>query len=464
MREISTRPFDPRAWNLVTGVALITACGPGSFAGDTEDTSSSEDSTESTGNTTDSTETGDDPECVTDEDCDDSVCNHNDGTCVECIGDDDCGYAYECINNSCELDYFADDCWDLYDPFECGQYEVCGHYGGPCVHVVDPPLPDCNVDVMGIPTVLDPGAPPIALSFVDVDDDGLDELAVATKTQLLVYEFGIPDPSVTDRPYPSEPVPAMVSAQFDGQPGEDLMLLANPHVHGYFSDGISAFVNPFILQAPVEYEQGLLAGDFDGQDPEDLWVWGRSGARLYVGGMDLEVEVPGPEFEVRGISAFEFLSPYAGFLLGSYPLNFELSLFDLAGNPLTHRYGRFDSIAAVSSPNAGLFVSAGYHAHDWSHIRFRDAHTLAETQVRVHAGNPSLLAADIDGDQWQEVLVVGEAVELILDVFDAACIQTLELGIQPAAIASAVGDHDGDGDDEFAIISAMEKVIIVDVE
>jgi hypothetical protein len=318
---------------------------------------------------------------------------------------------------------------------------------------------------MGIPTVLDPGAPPLALSFIDVDDDGLDELAVATATQLLVYELGVPDPTVTDRAIPSNVVQAMVSAQFDGQAGEDLMLLVDTDVHGYFSDGISAFVNPSTLPSPIDTPRGLLAGDFDGQAPADLWVWAPSGARLYLGGIDLSVDVPVGDGDTNGAAAFEYPSPHAGLLLGdAYDWISGLNLFDLAGGPLANTSGHLDSVAAVSAPDEGRFVSAGYRQANWSHIRFRDADTLAEAQVHVHAGHPSVLAGDFDGDQWQEALAVGDAVELILGVFDEPCLSTLELGIQAATILPAIGDHDGDGDDEFAISSAAGDVIIVDVE
>jgi hypothetical protein len=493
MRGISASSFDPRAWNLLTGAVLVTACGPGSVTGVTEatatsssedSTESSEDSTESSGNTTDSTqastsdtgdtadtETGEDAECITDDDCFDSVPNVHcvDGICVECEYAWDCNDqpGSECINHVCE--FVSDGCYGFgYYHYEtaCGQYELCHYdgYGGTCLPVDDLPLPDCNTDVMGIPTVLDPGAPPLALSFVDVDDDGRDELAVATATQLLVYELGVPDPVVTDRAIASDVVQAMASAQFDGQVGEDLMLLVDTDVHGYSSDGISAFVNPSTLPSPVDMPRGLLAGDFDGQAPEDLWVWGASGARLYLGGIDLSVDVPVGDGYTNGAAAFEYPSPHAGLLLGNAYVWVDLSLFDLAGGPLANTVGHLDSVAAVSAPDEGRFVSAGYRDANWSHIRFRDADTLAETQVHVRAGHPSVLAGDFDGDQWQEVLAVGDAVELILGVLDGPCISTLELGIQPAAILPAIGDHDGDGDDELAVSSAAGEVIIVDVE
>jgi hypothetical protein len=471
MWEFLASSVDPRVWNLLTGVVLVTACGPGTVTGVTEATATSslEDSTESTGNTPDSTdtETGEPPECVTDDYCHYPGVHCVEGICVECIDDYDCNYQYgaECINNMCEHEYDPNACQYSYYYFSegCGLYEICDDG---CVPVVDPPLPDCNAEVMGIPTVLDPGAPPLALSFVDVDDDGADELAVATETQLLVYELGVPDPTVTDRPWPSDKVPAMASAQFDGQTGEDLMLLLNPHAHFYFSDGTSAFVNPSILPSPIDEPRGLLAGDFDGQAPDDVWIWGDSGARLYLGGVDLSVDVPGIQDQTNGAAAFEYPSPHPGVLLGNtYDWSAGLNLFDLAGGPLADASGRLDSVAAVSAPNEGRFVSAGYHHNEnWSHIRFRDAGTLAETQVRVRAGHPLLLAGDFDGDQWQEVLAVGDAVELIFGVFDRSCISTLELGIQPGAILPAIGDHDGDGDDELALSSAAGDVIIVDVE
>jgi hypothetical protein len=475
MREISASSFDPRAWNLFTGAVLVSACSQRPLADVTEATATSEDSTENTGTTTDATdttsdttdttsdttgtETGEGPECTSDNDCGYVSAWCIDGTCVYCLPPGvGCGdhSGCLCVNYTCECPAPCNIYEATYYMTGCGQYELCGpaQIGGSCFPAWDPPLPDCNTNVMGIPTVVEPGALPLALSFVDVDDDGLDELAVATATQLLVYEFGIPDPTVTERAIPSNAVQAMVSAQFDGQAGEDLMLLVDTDVHGYFSDGISAFANPATLPSPIDMPGGLLAGDFDGLAPEDLWIWGPSGARLYLGGIDLSVDIPSP-YGVSGVAAFEYPSPYAGILLGG--------LFDLAGGPLAAAVS-LNSVAAVFTPDEGRFVSAGYHSANWSHIRLRDAQTLVETQAGLRAGHPALLAGDFDGDQWQEVLAVDDSVELILGVFDEPCISTLDLGIQPAAILPAVGDHDSNGDDEFAISTVTGEVIIVDVQ
>lgn len=226
---------------------------------------------------------------------------------------------------------------------------------------------------------------------------------------------------------------------------------------------ISAFVNPSILPNPIDVPMGLLAGDFDGQPPQDMWVWAESGARLYLGGNVSSVEILIDL--VDSTTAFEYTSPYASLLFGiAHDFGGLLVSSDLSGNLLDEQYTVADTVVAVSSPGQGRFVTAAYHSKNWSHLRFVDPTTLDEAASFLRGGLPSLRAGDFDGDQQQEVLASSSELELILDVFTEPCILPLDLAIEPEPILPAVGDHDGDGDDEFAVIAVDGTVIVVDVE
>jgi hypothetical protein len=222
--------FDPRAWNLFAGVALLAGCTARPSDGAADETAES-----------------------------------GDNDLVDCHTDDDCYYGWEvCIEGACQ---FLGECF--YDSADCCTFEVCEDFE--CVQVGSS-LPECTVGWSEIPTLLESSSAPLALSFADVDDDGAAELVVATATQLLVYPFGADQPTVTERAAPSDLLRTMVAGRFDAQPGEDvILLLFEGEFHRYFSDGVAGFVNPVIEASPVSSPRGLLAGNFDGQISPIYW-------------------------------------------------------------------------------------------------------------------------------------------------------------------------------------------------
>jgi hypothetical protein len=475
-----TSSLDVRAWNLFAGAALLAGCTarPSDGAADESSTSmgSTEDGTESsdsetdttgTETTTDSTETGDPPECRSDDDCDTYyLCNN--GMCVECITTADCAYqdGLVCIGGECVLDPDLPGGQICWDDDECPEFEICRNFGGfghgYCQPAGDP-LPNCEPGLTGIPTVLDPDAPPLALSFVDVDADGRDELAVATETELLVYEVGVDVPTVTAREMPSVTVRAMVAGQFDAQPGEDLALLVDGDLHRYFADGVAGFVNPNFDLSPVVIDpDGLIAGDFDGIAAMDLLVWGLDSAAIDLG----DATVPLFQGTVYNAAAFDQSVAEPGVLLADGDF---LQLFELAGAAVTTQPTVNISVVAAHSPMLRRYVSLQPKG-SWSILWLWNPVSLDQAGSVLHPNIALELAAgDFDGDQHDEIVTIDSEVTLVFSVLDGdprrdRCIATVDLGVAGAITGHAIGDHDGDGDDELAVALDTGVVVIVDGE
>jgi hypothetical protein len=472
--------LDVSAWNLVAGAALLAGCNSRSLDGSADETSTSmgptDDATES-GNTqtettesettTDTTETGEDPECRTDDDCDTYyLCNN--GECVECITTADCAYqdGQVCIGGECVLDPDLPGGQICWSDDECPEFEICRNFGGfghgYCQSAGTPPA-DCELGLMGIPTVLDPDAPPLALSFVDVDADGQDELVAVTETEILVYEVGVDVPTATARDMPSPTVQAIVPGQFDAQSGEDLVLLVGADQHRYFADGVAGFVSPSVDASPLLQPMGLLAGDFDGMGFSDLLVWGPDGAVLQTDGLDGLI-VPIAQNFSSAAAAFDLSTAEPGLLLAD---DYVLRLFDFMGGAVAEviafeNFPPSPSLVAAHAPAMRRYVSAEDKGL-WTMLRLWYPEDLAPYGSLLHPSDAAELAVgDLDGDQHDEIVTVGAELTVVFLPLD--CIATVDLGVDGVAIDHATGDHDGDGDDEVAVALDSGVVVLVDGE
>ena len=475
--KISTNSFEPAAWNLFASVALLASCthqpNPGAdetstSMGPTDDgfESGTESDTTTTETSTDSTDSTDGSECRNDFDCDNYyVCA--DGECVECINTGDCGYymGLECINNEC-VDIFDPPGQMCFYDEGCPEFYLCRGpwtYGyGHCQPAGDPP-PDCEPGLMDIPTMLEPNAAPLALSFVDVDADGQAELVVATMTELLVYEFGVDVPTVSPRDVPSDTVQSMVAGDFDGQPGEDLALLVGTEHHRHFSDGVAGFVNPSVDVSPLLEPEDLLAGDFDQMGFTDLLSWGTDGAVLLLDGSTVSL------FDgwVEDAAAFDGNAPEPGLLLLEPEM---VRLFDsmemqVAEENFAGPVILVDlELAAVHAPQMNRYAST-HPKGLWTLLQLWNPASLAEDDAVLHPSVEfDIAAGDLDGDQHDEIATIGDDVTLIVSALADPCLAPVDLGDDGPAIHHAIGDHDGDGDDELALALAAGGIMIVDGE
>ena len=470
------RDLDPRAWNLFVGLSLAAGCSVPSQSDDGE-ASGTEASggTETSGDTT----TGDgdgDGETTTSEDNEtsgDTTTGDGDdgettaGPCA-CEDDEDCqtpGCKDFCYLGHC-VNYLP--CYS----YNCGTFEVCK--SGECTPLGEPAF-GCGFGFeFNIPTVHELGAPPLALSFVDIDDDGEDELVVATETELLVYESDSNVPTVSPRIPAVADETRIVAGHFDAQPGEDVTLLVEGEYHRYFSDSAASLVAPIVEPCPLLAAEDLLAGDFDGQPPTDLLVWGNQGALLEL----TDETVLLSSDRIRGAAAYEYGSADGGVLLlrSTNPI-----LFDFRGNQLAtgvnlgSEVGRLRGIG--QSKYFGVFRNDPYFARPWYEVRVFEASTLDEASLILFAQtgvdydpqygpDGGVAAGDFDGDQYDDIIVSygwAHPLDVVFSAGSQPCIASQDLGPDDVGFDIAVGDHDGDGDDEAALTQG-DRVLIVDLE
>lgn len=172
---------------------------------------------------------------------------------------------------------------ECFDHVECGAYGVCEElYGMKCVFIE--PAPDCASPLDEQPLALAIPDAAIALSFADVDEDGDEELVVASETQLLVFESGVDTPTTSARELGPASVDAISAGPLDDNPGEDLVVLVGSELRTHVSDGFGGFTLGGVSPEPRPGTTGLRVGDFDGQAPADVLVWGDNGADVMLAG------------------------------------------------------------------------------------------------------------------------------------------------------------------------------------
>jgi hypothetical protein len=416
--------FDPRAWNLVTGVVLLVAgCGP-RVAGETGG------------------ETGDPaPECV----------NHS-----------DCPPDYSCFAGMCGWNPPPDDEWEEtsdhecdYDDGGCAEFEICESYA--CV-MMDAPPPPCDDGVFSLPVPVAVPGQALALTFADVDADGQDELVIATEAELVVYEPGGAAPTISDRE--AGLIEDMVAGSFDPTPGEDALLLVADSLLLHGSNGDGSFAPGVVSPTAIGSISGLYAGQFDDQPPTDLFAWGGAGAYVERAGQVMTFGNLG----VLDGAAHEFGSSSPGFALMR---DHYAEIYTPDGQLVV---GWYDTeypwvIAAFTHGPEALYVHVD-HRLTWSRVLAGNPNE--ETRVWAIYGTPDQIAAgDLDGNGTDELVLFDDA-SVAIDVNPLAegnCWYSPYSLIMPARgnpSEAVFGDHDGDGDEELAVRTSLGEVVLID--
>ncbi|PRQ05581.1 hypothetical protein [Enhygromyxa salina] len=435
MRELG---FDPRHWNLFAGVTLVVA-GCGGRVGSAND-----------GNADAATVTTNTPSDTSSD--------------AECNTHSDCPAYYQCIDQICHYTGGHQDGWGPYDMYEydcfndseCGLLEQCTFNICHTVGVAS----SCNTD-LPLPAPLPIPGQALGLTFADVDGDGVDELVVATSTELHVFENGVDAPTSSVRGDGSDSVDAMVGGQFDVDPGEDVMLSFAGTQSLHHSDGNAGLLPPVTMPSPIGVAAGLLAGDFDEQPPDEVLMWGAGGAL-----------VEGAVVPLLLSDSPQVSSAVAG------PLGFavthtdrSLEFFDLDG--LSSWTGSVDGRQphALVAPIAAMTLSASSvdsHEGPWALFQAWDP-SVSDAPITTFgfAGEVSLMRrGDFDGDGVNDIAIIASTgLWLHLTALESIeqCYAKLDTGRSPA-VALSVGDHDGDGDDELAVLLADATVLIFDGE
>jgi hypothetical protein len=463
--------FDPTAWNMFVGAALVAGCGSRVVAGDDETSTSestvadggTESTTDTSGAVTSETDTSETDTSETD--TSEADTSYYDG----CLTDEDCSVYgpgdYDCIGGICLPAQACAHHW------YCPEFDMCFNL---VCHDIGTPPPSCGLPELDIPVALELDGKPLALTFADLDDDGRDELLVQSENYLFVYESGWNIPTTVmgceflDPYWP----PAMAGGQFDDQPGEDIAVVADDSLITCFSDGVGGVASQSVQPIPLYYVNDVIVGDFDGQPPMDLLPAGESGAVLV---LNAGIVALGIEYGSTGAAAFDFGTPHAGLAL--IEEHYDLHSFDLSGAPQSFEPAYFDghrSLARIESPDAGRYVLAitrdAVSDQQWYEVVLKSPLTLVEDARIVLSDAYWVIPGDFDGDQVDEIFVTGDdefesgTASVVFGMFTEPCIAPLELGTDARVMRYAVGDHDGDGDDEVALMFEDDTIMIVDVE
>jgi hypothetical protein len=435
--------FDPRAWNIAAGLCVASGCGSRVIGSDGADGNGTEASESTESNTTLGT---DGPECVTDADC--------------------LGYYDDCVNGMCQYNGWQDgytgdgDTSEWYPECsgdnDCGTLETCEEF---YCHLLFSPLA-CR-GPQAVPSLEIPVAA-LAMHFVDVDSDGAEELVVATASELQVYESGSDIPSVSPRGLDSDSIDAMVGGPFDATPGDDVMLLIDDELCLHASDGAGNFAAPSVSASTWPDSVGLLEGEFDGVAPADLLIWASSGAGVQLGSGDafpLSADVIGVA-TARSVD-----DPPGGFVLQH---NTTLDFYDVGGVAIGSEAMRGDSPYALTSGSQLGYIfdlsSSVVGPGMWTIIEQWDAGTGLGSYWGLPGRVTTMAGGDFDGDDRADIAVIVDgAVQIQFTVItNVTC-----LALYPfAAIAQnlAIGDHDGDGDDEIAVRFEAGNIAVLDGE
>jgi hypothetical protein len=410
--------FDPRAWNLVTGVVLVTAaCGTRAA--------------QETG------ETGDPPECM---------------------NSSDCPPGYGCYAGMCGWNPPPDEgettsSHECRENHDCDEFEICESYY--CV-MADALPPDCEDGGFTLPVAIDVPAPALALTFADVDADEQDELVVATEAELLVYESGGAAPTSSSREAGS--IEDMVAGSFDATPGEDALLLVADALLLHGSNGDGSFAPGIVSPTAIGSINGLYAGQFDDQPPTDLFAWGNAGAYVERAG---EVVTFG-NLPVQDGAAHEFGSSVSGFALQR---DYYIEIYTLDGQLIEAWHDSSNwppAIAAFTRGLEALYVHVVPQS-TWSRVLAGNPE-LETTQWSIYGTPDQLFAGDLDGTGTDELVFFDDANLAIdvnpLDQGNCWYAPTIPAGGSPSE--AVFGDYDGDGDEELAIRTLQGEVVLID--
>jgi hypothetical protein len=419
--------FDSCAWNLLAGLAIATSCidQPISQADSTDSVEADETQASDSG-----TDSGTDTSSGTDTDS-----RTDTGS-----GDPDIPLpVHECAND-----------------YDCHQLELC--VDNDCVAVDTPP--PCDISIPDYPTV-DVAEQVLALAFVDLDGDGADQLLLATTTNLYSFDSIDAMPASFPRGDESPQIHGMVGGAFDDMPGDDLIVLHDDTLDLYLSDGLGQLGPPISSPCPFPLARGLVAGTFDEDALSDLLVWGEiSAGVLYGSGEQLHLldgvidsggardfGLPGEGFSLLREDQLLFIDT-SGFELGSASL-YENGLnastgFDVAGVPLE-----------VGTTHVNLDDDG------WTLVEIFDR--LSSDPVDrwgLTDGVRILRAGNFDGLDETDDLLLGIQNRMWLYLGNE-CLESLPFAEFVTNVA--LGDFDGDGDDELAVLTGGSVVHVIDV-
>jgi hypothetical protein len=250
----------------------------------------------------------------------------------------------------------------------------------------------------------------------------------------------------------------MVGGAFDDMPGDDVIVLHGDGLVLNASDGLGGLAPGVSLPSPFPSTLGLEAGEFDGEPITDLLAWGSSSTGvIYGSGAPLELLAG----NVTSASSRELGLQGSGFTLLH---DDELLLIDIDGAPIGSISPRGDSPVVQTSLGAfgGGHDVISSQIEGWTLV---DVHERPGPNLWSRWGMPGTIshmrAGHLDSFGESDELALIVDTQLWLQI-ESGCLQPVPL--DGAATQLAFGDHDGDGDEELAVLTGANTISIIDVE
>ncbi len=450
---MATGTLDVSVWNLSVPLALLAACGPVAGSGD-------EVAAESSSSTTEVEPTGG-PQCVQDDDCEpgyECISGQCEYSCDYCCGlgegasteDFRCGYYYEC--------YFDDD---------CGDGEVCfDHSCAP-----DPSICEVVPQFEG----------ELELAFVEASPDPIGQLhyaqlvpgsgpsLLAAQGDRILRSDGATFAPLLDI---DDPIIHFATADLDGDGTTDLVTAGLVGVGTWLGTGDGGFA-AMPAAAVAHVADQLAIGDAQGDGVPDVYARSSAGIHLLTGGGGGTLAEPElvSSLVVEELRAFDadgdgstdlaiFAAPSHGVLLGA----------DLASlHTLSHETsgGIVDLHAADFSGDGRadlMSVDAAGYAQGWV------APVLTTPVFTHHVANDvqATAAGDVNDDGAADLVSTTTAGLMIRyggadpggGALPISC-WTSTAAPELYAQHLALGDHDGDGDVDYAFSDNVRVVVLL---
>ena len=204
---------------------------------------------------------------------------------------------------------------------------------------------------------------------------------------------------------------------------------------------------------------GVTVADFDGQEPLEQLTYGEQGANLaFAGGSILDVlaveNLERAAVHDRGVAS-------GGYAVASA---WQIWTFDFDRGPLTSWAAVLDGpLAAVAVDGAPYFVSVDWTA-SWSTLWIWDAYAIEQAAYLHPRRVRELVPADLDGDGVEDWVVLDfSQLSIWRDPLRPEhCLDTWSIdGFASEIQTIAVGDYDGDGDDEVAFVTPFGEIVLL---